>query len=127
MDFSASEDFASVISSFPHPHPLWLASNVPAMDGYVSLAYTWVANLMYCLAWIWIIYRGSQVLSKPTEELIALLGIETPVAPTLSLAGIKADGIVLHWKAADQKSASIRHSLYINGIKGMYISRKRSR
>jgi hypothetical protein len=57
-------------------------------------------------------------LSKPTEELIALLGIETPIAPTLSLTGIKADGIALHWKAADQKGSGIRHSLYINGMKG---------
>jgi predicted nucleic acid-binding Zn-ribbon protein len=61
--------------------------------------------------------RAYQVLSKPSQDLIDLLGIEVPSAPALALHGIKADGIILNWKAPDlQKSSSIKYSLFVNGI-----------
>jgi hypothetical protein len=67
-----------------------------------------------------ILYRASQVIRKPTDELISILGIEVPLPPTLSLAGIKADGFVLHWKTAEQKNAAIQYRLYVNGVNGKH-------
>ena len=61
-------------------------------------------------------YRGYQVLSKPVEELVALLGLEVPVAPIVSLAGIKADGVLLHWKPPDQRASVLKYVIRINGI-----------
>jgi hypothetical protein len=58
--------------------------------------------------------------TKPTEELIGLLGIEVPTPPTLALAGIKADGFLLHWKPSEQKNQVVRYKLYVNGINRMH-------
>jgi hypothetical protein len=43
-----------------------------------------------------------------------------PLPPTLSLAGIKADGFVLHWKTSEQKNAAIQYRLYVNGVNGKH-------
>lgn len=65
-------------------------------------------------------YRASKVITKPTEELIGLLGIEVPTPPSLALAGIKADGFLLHWKVGEQKGEQkgsiVRYKLYVNGV-----------
>jgi len=58
-------------------------------------------------------------LSKPLDELIGLLGLEKPAAPSVSLAGVKADAIILHWKPREQSKA-VRHHVYINGVQGMF-------
>lgn len=61
-------------------------------------------------------FRAYRVLSKPVDELINLLGLEVPVAPLVSLAGIKADGVLLHWKPPDQRSSVVKYVIRINGI-----------
>lgn len=61
-------------------------------------------------------FRAYRVLSKPVEELINLLGLEVPVAPLVSLAGIKADGVLLHWKPPDQRASVVKYVIRINGI-----------
>lgn len=67
-----------------------------------------------------LILRTYQVLSKPSEELISLLGLEVPIPPALSLAGIRADGVVLNWKAPDQqKITTVKHYIHINGVNGL--------
>lgn len=55
-------------------------------------------------------------MSKPVEELVNLLGLEVPVAPLVSLAGIKADGVLLHWKPPDQRASVVKYVIRINGI-----------
>lgn len=62
-------------------------------------------------------WRLYLVLSKPLDELIGLLGLEKPAAPSVSLAGVKADAVILHWKAREQ-SKGVRHSVHVNGING---------
>ena len=56
------------------------------------------------------------MLSKPVEELVALLGLEVPVAPVVSLAGIKADGVLLHLAPPEQRAAVVKYVIRINGI-----------
>jgi hypothetical protein len=61
-------------------------------------------------------FRAYQVLSQPVEKLVQVLGLEVPVAPLVSLAGIKADGVLLHWKAPDQRPSVLKYVIRINGI-----------
>jgi hypothetical protein len=57
------------------------------------------------------------VLSKPSEELISLLGLEVPIPPALSLAGIRANGVILNWKPPEQQKTSIvKHHINVNGV-----------
>ena len=61
-------------------------------------------------------FRAYQVLSQPVEKLVQVLGLEVPVAPLVSLAGIKADGVLLHWKPPDQRASVLKYVIRINGI-----------
>jgi hypothetical protein len=65
-------------------------------------------------------YRGYLVLSKPVEDLVVLLGLEVPVAPIVSLAGIKADGVLLHWKPPDPRASVLKYVIRINGIDSVF-------
>ena len=56
------------------------------------------------------------MLSKPVDELVNLLGLEVPLAPEVSLADIKADGVLLHWKLPDQRGSVLKYMVRINGI-----------
>jgi hypothetical protein len=61
-------------------------------------------------------FRAYQVLSQPVDKLVQVLGLEVPVAPLVSLAGIRADGVVLHWKPPDQRASVLKYVIRINGI-----------
>jgi hypothetical protein len=61
-------------------------------------------------------FRAYQVLTQPIEKLVQVLGLEVPVAPIVSLAGIKADGVLLHWKPPDQRASILKYVIRINGI-----------
>lgn len=61
-------------------------------------------------------FRAYQVLTQPVEKLVQVLGLEVPVAPLVSLAGIKADGLLLHWKPPDQRTSVLKYVIRINGI-----------
>jgi predicted nucleic acid-binding Zn-ribbon protein len=66
-------------------------------------------------------WRAYRVLSKPSDELISLLGLEVPVPPALSLAGIRADGLILNWKPPEQQKTSIvKHHINVNGVSREY-------
>jgi len=105
------------------------------MDHWSSFLSNWLATALVGAALVWyadhyfsplfanspprLVYRSSKVLLKPADELISLLGLDVPVAPTLSLARLKADGLVLIWKPHEPKLPGIKHNLVINGITGM--------
>lgn len=58
-------------------------------------------------------------MSKPSDELIDLLGLDTPTPPFVSLTGIKPTAITIHWKAGDQdqpKPSGTTYQLHINGV-----------
>jgi hypothetical protein len=62
------------------------------------------------------------VLSQPLDKLVQVLGLEVPVAPLVSLAGIKADGVLLHWKPPDQRASVLKYVIRINGIDSSWAS-----
>ena len=64
-------------------------------------------------------FRAYQVLSQPVDKLVQVLGLEVPVAPLVSLAGIKADGVLLHWKPPDQRASVLKYVIRVNGIDSM--------
>ncbi|KAK3201892.1 hypothetical protein GRF29_164g998331 [Pseudopithomyces chartarum] len=86
------------------------------MEALVFLSSGWLKTACVLLALFWVAFRAYRVLSKPVDELINLLGLEVPVAPLVSLAGIKADGVLLHWKPPDQRSSVVKYVIRINGI-----------
>ncbi|KAF2661982.1 hypothetical protein K491DRAFT_773551 [Lophiostoma macrostomum CBS 122681] len=86
------------------------------MENLVFLSSDWLKTACVLSALFWVAFRAYQVLSKPVEELVALLGLEVPVAPIVSLAGIKADGVLLHWKPPDQRASVLKYVIRINGI-----------
>jgi hypothetical protein len=75
-----------------------------------------LSPLCACLYSCRVAFRAYQVLTQPVEKLVQVLGLEVPIAPLVSLAGIKADGVLLHWKAADQRASDLKYVLRINGI-----------
>lgn len=86
------------------------------MEGLVFYSSGWLKTVCIVTAFFWLGYRAYQVLSKPVDELVGLLGLEVPVAPVVSLAGIKADGVLLHWKPPEQRSSVVKYLVRVNGI-----------
>ncbi|KAF2865116.1 hypothetical protein BDV95DRAFT_612904 [Massariosphaeria phaeospora] len=102
-----------------HPPPaLYWAPDVARynMEALVFLSSGWLRTACILSALVWLVFRAYQVLSLPVEKLVVLLGLEVPVAPLVSLAGIKADGVLLHWKPPDQRASVVKYVIRINGI-----------
>lgn len=55
---------------------------------------------------------------KPVPELISILGVEVPEAPEVSLAGIKADAITLHWTRPGMNKPVLKYLIQVNGVNG---------
>lgn len=64
-----------------------------------------------------LVYRASQVVQKPLDELAALLGFDIPLAPDINLASIKADGAIVHWFVPDKQKqkGSLKFEILLNG------------
>ncbi|KAI9848277.1 MAG: hypothetical protein M1837_000541 [Sclerophora amabilis] len=84
---------------FPSPNALYLTQIV-----------------VTCWALAWLLYRGWQVLNKPLPELIDVLGLDVPVPPQVSLAGIKSDSITLHWDRPETQNSVAKYVIQINGV-----------
>ncbi|KAI9817126.1 MAG: hypothetical protein M1827_001238 [Pycnora praestabilis] len=67
-------------------------------------------------ALLWLAYRAWQTFKHPLPELIEKLGLEVPIAPDVSLAGIKPDSITLYWKAPDHHNTVVKHIIQVNGV-----------
>ncbi|CAO2657822.1 Nn.00g070820.m01.CDS01 [Neocucurbitaria sp. VM-36] len=86
------------------------------METILFLSTAWLRTACIVSALFWVAFRAYQVLSQPVEKLVQVLGLEVPVAPLVSLAGIKADGVLLHWKPPDQRASILKYVIRINGI-----------
>jgi hypothetical protein len=63
--------------------------------------------------------RAWLTLWKPVPELISILGVEVPDAPAVSLAGIKADAVTLHWTRPGVNKPVLKYLIQVNGVNGM--------
>ncbi|RAR03446.1 fibronectin type iii [Stemphylium lycopersici] len=86
------------------------------MDALLFSSSAWLRTACIVSALFWVAFRAYQVLTQPVEKLVQVLGLEVPVAPLVSLAGIKADGVLLHWKPPDQRTSILKYVIRINGI-----------
>ncbi len=75
-------------------------------------------NIATILALIWILWRAFQVLRRPTEELIEVLGIEVPESPNVSLAGIEENSVRVIWSKPNPQDTVIKYQVQVNGCKG---------
>ncbi|KAG9187973.1 hypothetical protein G6011_01896 [Alternaria panax] len=98
--------------------PLYWPPDVARYDteALVFAASGWLRTACIVSALFWVAFRAYQVLTQPVEKLVQVLGLEVPVAPLVSLAGIKADGVLLHWKPPDQRASVVKYLVRINGI-----------
>ena len=65
-----------------------------------------------------LLYRAWLTLWKPVPELISILGVEVPDAPNVSLAGIKADAITIHWLRPEASRPVQKYLIQVNGVNG---------
>jgi len=76
---------------------------------------TFFSTTCIVAAILWLIYRAYQVVNKPLDELVSLLGFEIPLGPHLDLAGIRSDEVTLHWKPADDRKSTHKYEVQVNG------------
>ena len=50
--------------------------------------------------------------------LISILGVEVPESPEVSLAGIKADAVTLHWTRPVLNKPVLKYLIHVNGVNG---------
>lgn len=63
-------------------------------------------------------YRASALLKIPIPTLVKLLGLDLPAPPRVSLHGVAADTITLHWSLPEKAGSVAKHIIQINGING---------
>ncbi|PWW75599.1 hypothetical protein C7212DRAFT_297518, partial [Tuber magnatum] len=67
-------------------------------------------------ALLWMCYRASSLFKIPIPALVKLLGLDLPDPPRVSLHGIAADTITLHWSLPEKAGSVAKHIIQINGI-----------
>lgn len=65
-----------------------------------------------------LLHRAWLTLWKPVPELISILGVDVPEPPEVSLAGIKADAVTLHWMRPGVNKPVISYLIQVNGVIG---------
>ncbi|RFU33276.1 hypothetical protein B7463_g3074, partial [Scytalidium lignicola] len=74
------------------------------------------ASAVTCCALFWLLHRAWLTLWKPVPELINILGVEVPDPPEVSLAGIKADAVTLHWTRPGANKPVVKYLIQVNGV-----------
>lgn len=68
-----------------------------------------------------LLHRAWLTLWKPVPDLITILGVEVPEPPEVSLAGIKADAVTLHWAGPGHTKVVLKkYLIQVNGVNGNY-------
>ncbi|KAE8451160.1 hypothetical protein EG329_004832 [Mollisiaceae sp. DMI_Dod_QoI] len=75
-----------------------------------------IQSIGTCVALIWLLGRAWNVLWKPVNDLISILGVEVPDAPEVSLAGIKHNAITLHWSRPGPQKPVVKYLIQVNGV-----------
>ncbi|KAH0565805.1 hypothetical protein GP486_000797 [Trichoglossum hirsutum] len=63
-----------------------------------------------------LVHRALQIFNKPLLDLINVLGLELPVAPEVSLVGIRSDQVTLHWNRPSAQNTVVKHFIQVNGV-----------
>lgn len=81
-----------------------------------SAVYVMMVKLTFCR----LLHRAWLTLWKPVPELISILGVEVPEPPQVSLAGIKADAVTLHWSRPGVNRPVVKYLIQVNGVNGAF-------
>jgi len=71
-------------------------------------------------------YRVSSLLNIPIPTLVKVLGLDLPAPPRVSLHGVSADTITLHWSLPEKAGSVAKHIIQINGINGNTLYSRRT-
>ena len=113
--------FASVDSRTANhsllPYTIWTSRIMYSAQALAFPLAFWFKPACLFFALVWLTYRAYQVLNKPLEELATLLGFDIPFTPIIDLAGVKADGAVIHWSLPEKQKhrTTLKYEIHING------------
>ena len=100
------------------PYTIWTSRIMYSAQALAFPLAFWFKPACLFFALVWLTYRAYQVLNKPLEELAALLGFDIPFTPIIDLAGVKADGAVIHWSLPEKQKhhrTTLKYEIHING------------
>lgn len=99
------------------PHSIWSSRIMYSAQALAFPLAFWFKPACLFFALVWLTYRAYQVLNKPLEELAALLGFDIPFTPIIDLAGVKADGAVVHWSLPEKQKQrnTLKYEIHLNG------------
>ena len=99
------------------PHTIWASRIMYSAQALAFPLAFWFKPVCVAFALVWLIYRAYQVLNKPLDELASLLGFDIPFTPIIDLAGVKADGAVIHWSLPEKQKHrnTLKYEIHVNG------------
>lgn len=99
------------------PHTLWSSRLMYSAQALAFPLAFWFKPVCVAFALVWLTYRAYQVLNKPLDELASLLGFDIPFTPIIDLAGVKADGAVIHWSLPEKQKHrnTLKYEIHVNG------------
>ncbi|EMC98720.1 hypothetical protein BAUCODRAFT_31000 [Baudoinia panamericana UAMH 10762] len=108
---------SAIATTLPESAPIWASNVLVFMQMLAMPLGIWFKPVVVTLATVWLVHRAYQVLNKPLEELASLLGFDIPLTPMIDLAGIKADGCLLHWSLPEKlkQRSKFRFEIHLNG------------
>ncbi|KAI9718506.1 MAG: hypothetical protein M1828_006689 [Chrysothrix sp. TS-e1954] len=99
---------------------------IPSLPYNIAFFLLLQSNLIYSVAFpgsllascalTWLFIRFNQVLRKPVDDLVRILGLEVPQPPEPSILEIKSDGVSLRWEPPDHKGSVVKYAIQVNGI-----------
>ncbi|KAM0721518.1 hypothetical protein Q7P37_002443 [Cladosporium fusiforme] len=99
------------------PHAVWSSRLMYSAQALAFPLAFWFKPVCVAFALVWLTYRAYQVLNKPLDELASLLGFDIPFTPIIDLAGVKADGAVIHWSLPEKQKHrnTLKYEIHVNG------------
>jgi hypothetical protein len=99
------------------PYSIWTSRIMYSAQALAFPLAFWFKPACLFFALVWLTYRAYQVLNKPLEELASLLGFDIPFTPIIDLAGVKADGAIIHWSLPEKQKHrnTLKYEIHING------------
>lgn len=70
--------------------------------------------LIVVAAILWLVHRATRLLKVPAPALIHVMGIDIPEPPKVSVSGLTARSVSLHWKPVE-KGSVVRHIIEVDG------------
>ncbi|PPJ58208.1 hypothetical protein CBER1_02634 [Cercospora berteroae] len=111
--------FADAVSTDANYVPYLIAMSHTLVNSMAVPAAVYFKPFVVFMAMSWLFWRAYQVVNRPLEDLAGLLGFDIPSAPVVDLAGVKADGAIIHWQLPESpprmNKTTHRFEIMVNG------------